>query len=108
VRVDGRQVGTVKNQLAGFPSLVPVAEFYLSAGVHKFEYTYPQADLTPGSGETLGTGVFASDVRFTSLTAVVLQPLQYPPSELISAFPAEARRLCGRPLEWVEIVSGGA
>jgi hypothetical protein len=108
VRVDGHSVGTVKNQLAGFPNLVPVAELYLSAGVHTFEYTYPQAGLAPGSGETLGTGVFAPDVRFTTLTAVVLQPLQYPPSELISASPAEARRLCGRPLEWVEIVSGGA
>ena len=108
VRVDGRKVGTVKDQLAGFTSFVPVAEVYLSAGVHKFEYTYPQADLTPGSGETLGAGEFAPDVRFTSLAAVVLQPLQYPRSELISVPPAEARRLCGRPLEWVELVSDGA
>jgi hypothetical protein len=108
VRVDGRKVGRVKNELAGFTSLVPVAEVYLTAGVHKFEYTYPNADLTPGSGETLATGKFAPDVRFTSLSSVVLQPLQFPPSELISASPAEARRLCGRPLEWVEVVSNAA
>jgi hypothetical protein len=108
VRVDGRKVGRVKNELAGFTALVPVAEVYLTAGIHKFEYTYPHADLTPGSGETIGAGVFASDVRFTSLNAVVLQPLQFPPSELISASPAEASRLCGRPLEWVEVVSNAA
>jgi hypothetical protein len=34
----------------------------------------------------------------------VLQPLQFPPSELISVSPAEVRSLCGRPLNWVEIV----
>ena len=105
VRVDGRKVGTVKNQLTGFINFVPVANVYLSAGVHKFEYTFPHADLTPGSGETLGTGEFATEARFTSLAAVVLQPRQYPRSELISVSPAEARRLCARPLEWVELVA---
>jgi hypothetical protein len=37
---------------------------------------------------------------------VVLQPLEHPPSELISVAPSEAARLCGRPLEWVELVKG--
>jgi hypothetical protein len=108
VRVDGRNVGTVKDQLSGFLSSVHVADVFLSEGVHKFEYTYPQADLTPGNGETLGTGEFAVDVRFTSLAAVVLQPQQYPRSELISVSPAEVTRLCGLPLEWVELVSGAS
>jgi hypothetical protein len=40
------------------------------------------------------------------LAGVVLQPLQHPPSELISVAAAEAGRLCGRPLDWVEIVAG--
>jgi hypothetical protein len=108
VRVDGRKVGRVKDELAGFVSFVPVTQVYLSAGVHKFEYTYPHLDLTPGSGETVNNGEYAADTRFTSLSAVVLQPLQYPPSELISVPPSEARHLCGRPLEWVELVSGGS
>jgi hypothetical protein len=107
VRVDGRNVGTVKDQLSGYLSSVHVADVYLTEGVHKFEYIYPHADLTPGNGETLGTGEFAVDVRFTSLSAVVLQP-QYPRSELISVSPAEVTRLCARPLEWVELVSGPA
>jgi hypothetical protein len=108
VRVDGHKVGRVKDELTGFIGFVPVAKLFLSAGVHKFEYTYPHADLTPGSGETLGNGAFASDARFTSLLAVVLQPLDSPPTELISASPAETRGLCGRPLEWVEVVSNEA
>jgi hypothetical protein len=110
VRVDGRKVGTVKDQLAGFTNanFIPVADLFLTAGVHRFEYTYPHADLTPGNGETLNTGEFAADVRSTSLAAVVLQPLQFPRSELISVSPGAAKSLCGRPLEWVELVSGGA
>ncbi len=106
--VDGRRLGTVKNQLAGFVNVVPVADVYLTAGVHTFEYTYPHAGLAPGSGETLGNGAFTQNDRFTSLSLVVLQPLQYPRSELIRVPPAEAKRLCGRPLEWLELVSGGA
>ena len=107
VSVDGRKVGTVKDQLTGFFSYIPVADMFLTAGVHRFEYSYPHVNLTPGNGETVNAGEFASDVRFTSLTGVVLQP-QSPPSELLSVAPAEAKSLCGRPLEWVELVSGEA
>jgi hypothetical protein len=103
--VDGRRLGSVKDQLAGIPmGFVPVGEVYLSPGVHTVEYVYRSGDLTPGSGETLGNGEYAREARHTLLAAVVLEPLQYPPSELISVSPAEARGLCGRPLNWVEIV----
>jgi hypothetical protein len=106
VRVDGRNLGTVKDQITGFRTFAHVADIYLARGVHRFEYTFPHADLTPGNSETLGVhGEFVGDVRLTSLSAVVLQP-QYPPSQLISVSPAAARSLCGRPLEWVELVSG--
>jgi hypothetical protein len=108
VRVDGRKVGTVKNQISPFASFIPVADVSLPKGAHTFEYTYPRADLSPGAAETLATGEYASDVRFTTLAAVLLQPLQYPPSALLSVSPARARSLCGRPLEWVELVRGGA
>jgi hypothetical protein len=108
VWVDGRKLGTVKDQLSGFISSIPVGEVNLSAGIHKFEYTYPQADLTPGNGETLGTGEFAVDARFTMLSSVALEPLQFPSTEMISVAPAEVARLCGRPLDWVELVSGEA
>ena len=105
VRVDGRTLGSVKDQLAGIPmGLVPVSDVFLFPGVHTVEYEYHSADLTPGSGETLGNGKFARESHHTLLAAIVLEPLQHPPSELISVSPAEARSLCGRPLNWVEIV----
>jgi hypothetical protein len=110
VRVDGRKVGAVANQLSGSPvSYIPVADIYLTAGVHTFEYTYPEAGLAPGSGEYLGMSEYwAAASRWTSLMGVELQPLDFPQSALLSVDPEHASTLCGRPLEWVEIVRGPA
>jgi hypothetical protein len=94
VGVDGRQVGSVKDQLSAFGGYVHVADLPLAAGVHTFTLTYPHAGLTPGSG----------DNGFTSLSAIVLEP-QSPASELVEVAPRQASRLCGRPLDWIELVS---
>jgi hypothetical protein len=98
VSVDGSRAGRVKDELSGFRggglfSAVEVAELSLTAGIHTVVLTYPHADLTPGSGEN----------ELTSISAIVLQP-QSPRSELIEAAPAQARRLCGRALDWIELV----
>jgi hypothetical protein len=90
VSVDGRGVGSVENELGGW---VHLADLPLAAGMHTFSLTYPQPGLTPGSGENAGT----------FLSAIVLQP-QSPPSELITVSPRQAARLCGRPLDWIELV----
>ena len=95
VSVDGRAVGKVKDELSSFSGYVHVANVFLAPGIHTFALTYPHADLTAGSG--LG--------EFTSLSAIALQP-QSPPSELISVPPRQAARLCGRPLDWIELVTG--
>jgi hypothetical protein len=95
VSVDGEHVGRVKDERSAFGGYVHVADLFLTAGVHTFTLTYPHADLTPGSGEN----------EFTSLSAIALQP-QSPPSELIEVAPQQASRLCGRPLDWIEIVTG--
>lgn len=94
VSVDGDRVGTVKNELSAFGGYVHVADLLLEAGVHKFALTYPHADLAPGSG----------DNELTSLSAIALQP-QSPTSELIEVAPQQAYHLCGRPLDWIEIVA---
>jgi len=108
VSVDGRHVGRVRNALAGFGGLrngpltltagftgyVHVANLPLTSGVHTFVLSYPHTDLAPGG----------ADSEFTSLAAITLQP-ESPPSELISVPPAQATQLCGRPLDWIEIVS---
>jgi len=97
VSVDGHGVGEVKNQLSAFGGWVPVARVALAPGVHTFTLTYPHAGLAAGSG----------DNEFTSLSAIALQP-QSPRSELIDVAPRQAATLCGRPLDWIEIVTGAA
>ena len=97
VSVDGRRVGDAKDNPYLTPGHVHVADFFLEAGVHEFVLTYPHADpLTPGSG----------DEEFTSLSAIVLQGQESPPRELISVPPQQAAQLCGRSLDWVELVAG--
>jgi hypothetical protein len=93
VSVDGRRVGRVKDQLSNIDGYVHVADVHLAPGVHAFALTYPHPDLTPGSAED----------QLTSLSAIALQP-QSPPSELIEVAPRQAARLCGHPLDWIEIV----
>ncbi len=95
VSVDGRDVGTVKDEVSITDRYVHVADVFLAAGVHTFGLTYPHSDLTPGSG----------DNSLTSLSAIVLEPQQNPSSELITVSPRRAARLCGRPLDWIELVA---
>jgi hypothetical protein len=87
----------IKDQLSGyggFSGYVYIADLYLTAGVHTFVLDYPHPDLTPGSGDT----------ELTWLIAIALEP-HSPPSELIAVPANEASRLCGRPLDWIELVT---
>ncbi len=96
VSVDGRHVGAVKDELASINGYVHVANVFLTPGIHTFALTYPHANLTPGSGEN----------ELTVLSAIALEPRQSPSSELMSVQPRDAAQLCGRPLDWIEIVTG--
>jgi hypothetical protein len=89
VSVDGRRVGRVKDEFG--PE--HVADVFLTAGIHTFVFTYPNGDLTPGSGNN----------EFTSLDVITLVPQS--PNEMISVSPKQATQLCGRPLDWIEIVA---
>jgi hypothetical protein len=93
IAVDGRSVGRVKNRLSSPGGYVPVASVDLTAGTHTVALTYPKPDLTPGSG----------DAWFTTLGAIALQP-QDSRDALISVAASEATQLCGRSLDWIEIV----
>jgi hypothetical protein len=95
VSVDGRHIGRVKDQIGNVGNYAPVADLFLESGVHTFELSYPHSDLTPGSG----------DNEFTTLTAIALEPLEHPSSELLTVSPRQAKSLCGRPLNWIEIVA---
>jgi hypothetical protein len=94
VSVDGHHVARVKDKLSNTGDLTPVAELFLTGAVHTFEISYPHSDLTPGSGEN----------ELTSLTAIALEPLEYPVTEMLKVAPDQAKTLCGRPLDWIEIV----
>ncbi len=94
VSVDGRHVGTVRNRLLPFAGYVHVATVFLEPGVHAIQLTYPHPNLGPGSGWG----------QFTYLSAIALEPTLHPPRALISVSPARARQLCGRKLDWIEIV----
>jgi hypothetical protein len=94
VSVDGRYVSRVKDELLSIGGYAPVADVYLTPGIHVFALTYPHSDLTPGSG----------DNQQTSLAAISLQPLRRPSAQLLSVTPAQARSLCGRSLDWIELV----
>ncbi len=96
VSVDGRDVGSVKDELSRINGYVLLANVFLTPGVHTFTLTYPHPNLTPGSAEN----------KLTFLSAIALEP-QSPPSELIEVAPRQAARLCGRPLDWIEIVTDG-
>jgi hypothetical protein len=96
VRVDGERVGAVKDQLSGLNGYIHIGNLFLAPGVHTFAITYPHANLTPGSGAS----------GFDVLSAIALQPREHPASELIEVPGTQASTLCGRPLDWIEIVRG--
>jgi hypothetical protein len=98
VSVDGQHVGRIKDELSVSSRFFHIADVYLGPEEHTLAFTYPHPDLTPGSGDS-GFSVL------TSLDAIALVP-QSPPSELIGASPQQAARLCGRPLDWIELVTG--
>ena len=87
--VDGRLVADARNRLVG-PAYEPLGSAVLRAGSHELILRYGGADLHPGSGG-----------RQFGLGPLILSrgpedvPVLYVPS-------AEARRLCGRTLDWIE------
>ncbi len=95
VSVDGRQVGTVANEIFDVDGYVPVARVRLTAGWHKIDITYPKPDIwLPGSG----------DNETTTLSAIALQPLHSPPTRMLTVPASNATALCGRSLDWIEVV----
>jgi hypothetical protein len=98
VSIDGRYLGRVWNELSNVGTYVPIASRNLGPGVHTIALTYPHQGLDPGSGDI-------AHYEGTNLTEIALEPLQTPPAQLLRVAPAQARTLCGRPLDWVELVA---
>jgi hypothetical protein len=95
VTVDANGLGRVKDELANIGQYVSVGTRVLSPGTHVITLRYPGPDLTPGSG--------AED---TILSAIVLEPMDDPGTAMLTVNPSQARTLCGRELDWIEVVAG--
>lgn len=96
VAIDGRLLGSLGGQLDGnslvVNTLTPLPT-RLSAGLHTVTITRPGASLAPGDG---GAAV---------LTAIFLTPAGPAGQPTLTIVPvARARSLCGRPLQWIELV----
>jgi hypothetical protein len=83
----------VRDQLQSIGQYIQVGQARLAVGVHTLTLRYPGADLSPGSG-----------AENTLLSAIVLAPLQSPTTTMIRVSPAHAVELCGRSLDWIEVV----
>jgi hypothetical protein len=98
VSLDGRGVGRVHDELAAINGYAPVVSRDLGVGVHTIRLTYPESDLSPGSGDELGT----------TLSSVVLEPLAAEAGRLVTVAPARASGLCGQSVDWIEVVAPGS
>ena len=96
VSVDGRRIGAIADALDPVGAYERVGSpLTLRPGTHAITITYPNANLSPGN---------ADSEEYTSLSEIALSP---PDSQmrLVTVKPALARSLCGRLLDWIEVVT---
>ena len=94
VLVDGQEVGSVRGTLNYEPLYLPFGSVELGAGKHEVEVRHEETDLRPGAGGVpfpLGPLVLAA-TEAADVAVTVVEP-------------ADARSLCGRSLDWLEIVA---
>jgi hypothetical protein len=92
VFVDGRRVGAAGDALNGRWSAEHIARLDLDAGSHDVVIRRGGGNLEPGNGGRRLIGPLA----FTAVDPTALP--------LTTVAPADWRSLCGRPLDWIEIV----
>jgi hypothetical protein len=92
--VDGRRIATARHQLNNAGQYTPLGSVVLTPGRHAVALQVGGADLHPGSGGPMllpgpGPVLLSSDSDAAAPVAVD---------------PAQATRLCGRRLDWVEAI----
>ena len=92
VSIDGRQVGTTRDQLSFAGQWIRFGERELAGGSHRVELRYPGGSLRPGSGQQPQT-----------VGPLALVP-RTPRAQLLEVEPEGARSLCSEPLDWLEVV----
>jgi hypothetical protein len=93
VSIDGRRVGSVRDERSFAGQWIRLGARDLTAGSHRVALRYPGGGLRPGSGQQ------PQDVGPLALVP------RAPRTELIHVAPARARELCARPLDWLEVVA---
>ena len=92
VRIDGREVGASSYQLGTPDQVIPIARVRLPAGVHSVSIAAPGGGDSPGVklvNQTIGPLMLAPAAEPEPVTQIA---------------PSQARTLCGRSLDWIEIV----
>jgi hypothetical protein len=91
--LDGKRVGSARNQLNWPGTFTSLGEIPLGAGSHVLEIRYAGPDLRPGSAGLIeyGLGPFAVAAGTED------RPVRY-------VDPSKARSLCGKSLDWIEAV----
>jgi hypothetical protein len=92
LRVDGREVGSVRHVLNNSGQYMPLGTIPLSPGRHRVEVEIGGAGLLPGSHGTAG-----------AIGPLVLSRGR-DAERTVSVAPAQASRLCGRRWDWIELV----
>jgi hypothetical protein len=90
--VDGRPLGTLRQQLNAPGSYLDFGSLQLSRGNHAFALSLGGPDLHPGSAGSDGL-----------LGPLVVSPVRGG-SRLVHVDPSRARSLCGRGWDWIEAV----
>ena len=98
VSVDGHPLGSVANELNAIGDYNQVGpEISLGAGVHTIDITYPAlSGLAPGGAD--------NETAYTGLDEIALQEAATP-TRMVALQPPQATQLCGRSLDWIEIVT---
>ncbi|MGH2915995.1 MAG: hypothetical protein ACRDMX_13505, partial [Solirubrobacteraceae bacterium] len=91
-QIDGVDVGTLSYDLGPPGQITRVGEVTLSAGRHEVAVVRPGDDLAPGDAGT----------NRTIGPVLLLRGPAVPPVSQVA--PSDWRSLCGRPLDWIEIV----
>jgi hypothetical protein len=94
VEIDGRTVGAAKG-VNNVGQWLPAGEVSVGPGMHRVRLTRAGGNLEPGDG------------YMGELGPLVLEPFGAEPG-LKRFEPGQARRLCGRPWDWIELVRPGA
>jgi hypothetical protein len=97
VLVDGREVGSVRDRLNNPGNYEDIGDVELSRGRHSFEILQSGGGLAPGNG--------GSDASLRHIGPLAISPVGDAARTVETVEPSQWRSLCGRHLDWIEIVS---